>query len=202
MLISLVVSGQLVKVTSKKSPQNSKLKKHSESPDLAPTKLSKVLSRIKGMGVCVLTSPALVASVTVTGLLLLGGRQLNLWQSWELSVFDTMMRLRPPLEPDPRLLVVEVTEADIQSLKQWPMTDAVMNQVLSNLAQYEPAVIGLDIFRDFSQPPGEQELSATMANTDSIIPVCKMESAEDPGVPYSLKSSLVSNRIIYWTFSI
>lgn len=183
LLISLVVSDQLVKVTSQKSPQNSKLKTHSKSQGLVPKKLSKVLSRLKGISVSVLTSPALIASVTVTGLLLLGSIKLNLWESWELSVFDRMIQLRPPLPPDPRLLVVEVTEADIQSLKQWPMTDAVMNQVLKNLAQHEPAVIGLDIFRDFSQPPGEQELSETMANTDSIIPVCKMESAEDPGVP-------------------
>ncbi|NEO99519.1 MAG: CHASE2 domain-containing protein [Symploca sp. SIO2E9] len=177
------MSGQLVKLTSQKSPRNSKLKKHSKSQDLAQTRLSKVLSRLKSIGVSVLTSPALVASVTVTGLLLLGGRQLNLWESWELSAFDKMIQLRPPLPPDPRLLVVEVTEADIQSLKQWPMTDAVMNQVLKNLAQHEPAVIGLDIFRDFSQPPGEQELSETMANNDSIIPVCKIESGNDPGVP-------------------
>lgn len=55
---------------------------------------------------------AFMASVAIAGLVL-GVRSLGMMQNLELSVFDTMMRTRPDESPDPRLLVITVTEADI-----------------------------------------------------------------------------------------
>ncbi|MEQ9668031.1 CHASE2 domain-containing protein [Coleofasciculus sp. G2-EDA-02] len=109
----------------------------------------------------------------------------------EISAYDGLMQLRPSLPPDPRLLVVEVTEKDIQSLKQWPMSDAVMTQLLQTLQQYEPAVIGLDIYRDIAIPPGHAELSQLLQTSDNIIPICQISESENrgtlppPGVPDS-----------------
>ncbi len=45
-------------------------------------------------------------------------RHLGGFQPLELVVFDLMMYLRPYEEPDPRLLIVEITEKDIKALKQ------------------------------------------------------------------------------------
>jgi CHASE2 domain-containing sensor protein len=123
-----------------------------------------------------------IVTLVVTGLLL-GLRQVNGFQQLELSAFDRMMQLRPALPPDQRLLVVAVTEADIQSQKKYPLTDAVVNQLLQNLEQYQPAAIGLDIYRYLEQPPGHAEFSSTLQKSDRIIPICKRRDANNPGTP-------------------
>ena len=147
-----------------------------------PTKISTGLSRLKRLGSSVLGRPALLAGLIVTGLLL-GGRQLRLLEPLELSTFDWLMQLRPALPPDPRLLVVTVTEEDIQSQDKYPLTDAVINQLLARLEQYQPAVIGLDIYRDLPVPPGHAELSNRLSKSDRIIPVCKITNGGNPGTP-------------------
>ncbi|NER53015.1 MAG: CHASE2 domain-containing protein [Symploca sp. SIO1A3] len=167
---------------------------HEESQATTPAKLSIFWSRLKRVGdsivtnpalvasLTVLKNPALVASLTVTSLLLIG-RQLGFPEPLELSAYDKLLQLRPGLPPDERLLIVEITEEDVQSLEEWPMTDKLMNQLLEQLEQYQPAVIGLDIFRDISVPPGHKELSSQLKNSDRIIPICKISNAKEPGTP-------------------
>jgi CHASE2 domain-containing sensor protein/tRNA A-37 threonylcarbamoyl transferase component Bud32 len=153
------------------------------------TKLSAVWSRLKGVSRSVFGRPALLASLAVTGLLV-GGRQLSLTvlqsdplESWELSAYDRMLQLRPALPPDSRLLVVKVTEADIQAQGEWPVSDAVIDRLLKNLQVHEPAVIGLDIYRDFAQPPGEEALAQRLQTSDRIIPACQLSDEENPSIP-------------------
>jgi CHASE2 domain-containing sensor protein/tRNA A-37 threonylcarbamoyl transferase component Bud32 len=101
------------------------------------------------------------------------------------------MQLRPAVPPDPRLLVVKVTEPDIQSYPPYPLTDAVINQLLTKLEKHQPAVIGLDIYRDLPQQPGNAELSTQLRTSDRIIAMCQRKNAENrdvappPGVPES-----------------
>ena len=145
-------------------------------------KLSILWSHLKRVGGSILKHPALLASLTVTSLLLIG-RQLGFPQSLELSAYDRLRQLRPALPPDERLLVVEITEEDVQSLEEWPMTDQLMNKLLQQLEQYQPAVIGLDIFRDIPVPPGHEELSNRLKNSDRIIPICKISTDNELGTP-------------------
>ncbi|MEQ8961480.1 MAG: CHASE2 domain-containing serine/threonine-protein kinase, partial [Coleofasciculus sp. C2-GNP5-27] len=114
---------------------------------------------------------------------LLGTRQLALLQPLELYAYDRLMQLRPSLPPDPRLLVVEVTEEDIESLEQWPMTDALMHQLLSQLEQHQPTVIGLDMYRDIPIPPGNSQLTQLFQNSDNIIPICRLGNETKRGTP-------------------
>lgn len=153
-----------------------------QPPSPVPSKQPQVWLRLKQLASSKLLRPAILASLTVTSLLFVG-RMLGLSQSLELNAFDQLMQVRPALPPDPRLLIVEVTETDILSLKTYPITDAVMTQLLSKLDQYQPAAIGLDIFRDIPQPPGHAELSSLLKKSDRIIPVCKLSDAESPGNP-------------------
>ena len=77
-------------------------------------------------------------------------------QSWELSAFDQLMQLRSVVAPfvklepleqsDPRLLIVGVSEEDIQAQQRSIMSDQVLAQALSQLQQYQPKVIGLDLY--------------------------------------------------------
>ena len=126
--------------------------------------------------------PAPIASLAVT-LLVLGGRQLQGLQAPELGVYDRLMQLRAPEEPDPRLLIVAVTEADIQAVGRWPLSDETIHQLLQKLERYQPRAIGLDIYRDIPQPPGRKELVKYLQQSDRTIAICKLsEGNKDIGV--------------------
>ncbi len=106
-----------------------------------------------------LTIPIPVITVSgITILSLLFFRQLGGFQPLEVAIFDAMMRLRSDEGPDPRLLIVEITEEDIQYLQQWPMSDRTLAKVLVSLQKHQPKAIGIDIYRDIPHPPGHSEL--------------------------------------------
>ena len=62
-----------------------------------------------------LSGTVLVANVAVSALVI-GGRQLSLLEGLELSLADSLVRLQPDKDADPRLLVVAVDEEDISNL--------------------------------------------------------------------------------------
>ncbi len=98
----------------------------------------------------------IIPSLTMITLLVI--RQLGGLQPLELVAFDNMVRSRPQADPDPRLLIVEITESDLQFLKQWPVSDGILAQVLVTLQRHKPRVIGIDLFRDLAIPPGHEAL--------------------------------------------
>ncbi|MFE1745330.1 CHASE2 domain-containing protein [Coleofasciculus sp. H7-2] len=159
---------------------------------LSKGNLHTVRSHLRRTGALILGQPALVVSVVVS-LLVLGVRQQGLLETLELGAYDQMIRLRPAEEPDPRILVVAVTEADIQTYKQYPLSDERMHQLLAKLLAKEPRVIGLDIFRDLPVPPGHAGLAALMQKDSRIVPVCKVKDSESPGnaAPPSVSESRV-----------
>ncbi|MEQ8973118.1 MAG: CHASE2 domain-containing serine/threonine-protein kinase [Coleofasciculus sp. C1-SOL-03] len=171
-----------MKETSGELYQNHALEQSEES------KLSVLWSRLKRIGSLTWKNPVLLTSLAVTGVLL-GTRQLALLEPLELYAYDRLMQLRPSLPPDPRLLVVEVTEQDTASLEQWqsreqwPMTDALMHKLLSKLQQHEPTVIGLDLYRDIPIPPGNPELTQLFKQSDNIIPICRLGDETTDGTP-------------------
>lgn len=124
----------------------------------------------------------LLTGLVVTGLVV-GLQQLGWLQFFELWGYDTLVRLRPDEGPDDRLLVVGIDEADLQSLRQFPLHDDTIARLLSILASYEPSAIGLDIYRDIPQGTGEAELGQVFQQHDNIYAVCKLSDAMNPGVP-------------------
>ncbi|MEW6498577.1 MAG: CHASE2 domain-containing protein, partial [Cyanobacteriota bacterium] len=91
-------------------------------------------------------------SMAITSLVL-GIRRAGHLQALELQAFDHLMQTRPAEPPDSRLLVVTVTEEDIQAQKNEPrrgsLSDRSLLRLLEKLESYQPRVIGLDIYRDF-----------------------------------------------------
>lgn len=83
----------------------------------------------------------LVTSLGVTVLVLLA-RELKWLQRWELRAYDEMMLLRPLEPPDKRILLVTVTDKDLQQQKN-PLSDETINQLLKKIQSYQPRVIGL-----------------------------------------------------------
>jgi CHASE2 domain-containing sensor protein len=56
------------------------------------------------------------------------------------------------------LLIVEITESDLQSLQRPSPSDRDVARVIANLQKHQPRVIGLDLYQELSQPPGQVEL--------------------------------------------
>lgn len=131
---------------------------------------------------------AIAVSMAMTGLIL-GVRYIGMLQSIELSAYDFLMRSRPAEKPDSRLLIVTVTEADIQAQNQsqaprrGSLADRALVQLLDKLIPAQPAVIGLDIYRDYPASTTAPTL-ANQLQTDRIVGVCKVsdEAIGDPGV--------------------
>ncbi len=122
-----------------------------------------------------------LTSVVITGLLV-GARQLGMLQGFELGAFDQMMRSRPDLGPDDRLLVVGIEEKDIQTREEYPLHDSTLATLLEKLEQYQPRAIGIDIIRDVPQGNGRADLIKTLKENEKIIAVCKLSDANEPGI--------------------
>ena len=125
----------------------------------------------------------LIASVVVTAFVV-GVRQLGMLQSLELQAFDSLMRLRPDEGPDPRLLIITVTEADIQAQAQKyrsSLSDDAMSALLKKLEPFQPRIIAADIYHDF--PFERKEMMAHLQQDQRFIGVCEVGgTAENPGI--------------------
>jgi diguanylate cyclase (GGDEF)-like protein len=114
--------------------------------------------------------------------LVMGVRQLGGMQSWELHTYDQMMRLRPDRPPDPRLLVVAITEEDMRLQQRTIISDEVIAQLIERVQENRPAVIGLDLYRDIPQPPG-QHLLHQQLQADNVIVVKNLGNTGSDQIP-------------------
>jgi len=116
----------------------------------------------------------LVISPTVTGLVILGSLT-GIYQNLEWSVLDRWFRIGTSEAREYRIVVVEVGESDISELGQWPMSDGTMAQLLTEIKQQQPRVIGLDFYRDLKQGNLEEQkqLETVFRTTPNIIGVEK-----------------------------
>ncbi|NJR16026.1 MAG: CHASE2 domain-containing protein [Calothrix sp. CSU_2_0] len=118
----------------------------------------------------------LFTSVGVTALIT-GMRHLQWLQPLELAAYDYMVRSRAATTPDNRLLLVKVTEDDIQR-EGYPLPDATVNKLLVKLESYKPRVIGLNIYR-----PQQTNFGDGVKNKSDIIGVCKFSSVKSSEIP-------------------
>jgi diguanylate cyclase (GGDEF)-like protein len=98
-------------------------------------------------------------------------------------VFDQIVRIQPEETVDPRLLIVAITEEDIQKLQQWPLSDQILAQVLQNLQRHHPRVIGLDLYRDIPTQPGSTALKTQLQAANVIAIESYGNIPSPPGVP-------------------
>lgn len=124
----------------------------------------------------ILRSPwfALLLISIAVFLVLQSFRTLGFLESLELAAYDGFVRLRPGSSgPETRIVLITVSEKDIQDLGRWPLTDATLAEALQILAQAGPRAVGLDIFRDISVPPGREMLDAVLTRDKCIVAVMK-----------------------------
>src|SRR6476646_8456797 len=86
-------------------------------------------------------------------------------QPLEWAALDQYFRWRPKETLDSHLLIVGINEADLKQVKQWPIPDAVLAQLLLKLRSQQPKAIGLDLYRDFPVEPGHKALVKVFETT-------------------------------------
>ncbi|CUR35091.1 Adenylate cyclase [Planktothrix tepida PCC 9214] len=126
---------------------------------------------------------AVVVATILALSLVLGIYYLGWLQPLELVAYDQMVRLRPTLMADPRLVVIGITEEDIQAFNRWPLSDEVIARLLEKLLQYQPKVIGLDLYRDIRYEPGHEQLRQQFKTSDNIIAINSLGYSEAKGTP-------------------
>ena len=97
----------------------------------------------------------------------------GIFQSFELFALDVWFRLRPQEAKEKRIVVVTIEESDIEQLGHWPMSDRILNQLITKIARHKPRAIGLDIYRDVPVAPGTSELEAVFRSTSNLIGIEK-----------------------------
>lgn len=132
------------------------------------------------------TGLQLLITTTVVTSLVIGLRQLGALETWELAAIDSLQRWRPLEGGDPRLLVVTITEADIQAQtqRQGSLSDRTLEQLLTKLEQYQPRAIGLDIYRDTPVSTAHPNLTKYLQNSKNFVGLCKVSDPDtnNPGI--------------------
>ncbi|MEO0771369.1 MAG: CHASE2 domain-containing protein, partial [Cyanobacteria bacterium J06649_4] len=128
-----------------------------------------------------------------TGMLLLLA-QFGFFQPMEVKIFDLLTRITTQRRfsssdatlYSERVLIVAITEEDIQTQAQWPLSDGIFAQLIGQLQQHDPAVVGLDIYRDIPHYPGTSELAEQLAQ-DNVITITNLDSLGEVEVPSPLQ---------------
>ena len=112
-------------------------------------------------------------------------RHIGWLQPIELQAFDRLMHLRPIEDPDSRLLLIAIDEADIQYQNQrnmalrWSLSDEALAKLLAKIMPYRPRAVGIDIYRDFRADPNYPGLAEALNNSDRLYAVCKVPAPQD-----------------------
>ncbi|MDX2244752.1 MAG: CHASE2 domain-containing protein [Leptolyngbyaceae cyanobacterium bins.302] len=132
---------------------------------------------------------ALTTSLVLTSLIS-GLRAWGVLLPLEFAAFDQMTRLRPEESPDPRLFVVTIDDEDLRLQRQKEplsgvsISDRNLDRLLKLVMQYQPAAIGLDMYRDEkSQYPS---LVAQLRDNPTLIGICKV--GYDKTNPYGIQA--------------
>ncbi|MEB3211185.1 MAG: CHASE2 domain-containing protein [Leptolyngbyaceae bacterium] len=121
-----------------------------------------------------------IATVAVSGTVL-GIRQLGWLQRFELVAYDRIVQLSPGEPTDSRLLVVGITEDNLRELQRPTPSDESLATVIQNLQQYNPRVIGIDLYRELPQDPGRDAFLEAI-DAPNIIAITKLEDRGDRGI--------------------
>lgn len=118
--------------------------------------------------ISILPEMAVIGALVLTRLA--GGFQFLEW-----AALDLGLRLRPTEPPDNRIVIVGIQEADIRGPGKFPIPDQTLAQVLNQLQTYQPAAIGVDIYRDAPVEPGHQALvralqAPNMIAVEKVLP--------------------------------
>lgn len=114
----------------------------------------------------------------IVTVVILAMRSTGLLQPMELAAYDHLMRLRPAEAIDSRILVVEVTQADVNQQGGYPLSDATLVKTIAALQPLQPVAIGLDMHRFQPRGEGRQRLITQFQQDSKLLTVCAFNQAD------------------------
>ena len=147
-------------------------------------------------------SKVLVATALITAVVS-GGRYAGWLQPAELQAFDRLMSIRPAESGDSRILIVTIDKAERATYGQDTPTGRVsisdfnLDRLLTQLNQYQPRAIGLDLYRDFAATP---EMTEQFRQNVRLLTVCKARYIKGDSIPPP--PGTASDRVGFSDFSI
>ena len=119
-------------------------------------------------------------------------RHLGWLQSLEFQFYDFFIRHQPKSTTSDPIVLVELTEEDIHNpLVDYPIYDDTLAELLRKIEADQPAVIGLDIWRDMPVPKsgvGLQEFNQVLQSHSNIVAIFTRGTRIAP--PAILKSNI------------
>lgn len=117
-------------------------------------------------------------------------RRLGWLQFLEFRAYDALVQRQPKLATGDPIVLVLMTEDDIKSESlDYPLTDQKLAELLRILLKQEPAVIGLDLWRDQPVPKDKahlQELNEVLLAHTNIVAIYTLAGIPPPAAlaPY------------------
>ena len=101
------------------------------------------------------------------------------FQQPELQFYDRLVRAQPKAKPaDSRIVIVAITDEDIQRLGTHVLSDIRLAEILRTIAALRPATIAVDLFRDLPLPDngidGNAELAAVFKQYPNILAIQRL----------------------------
>ena len=127
----------------------------------------------------------LIVLVVFCGALII--RHLGLLQFLEFHAYDFFIQRQPKAATSAPIVIVEMTEADIHSPSlDYPIHDDKLAELLRILESGEPAVIGLDIWRDIPVPKsgaGIRKFNEVLLSYSNIVAIFTLGDTERAPIP-------------------
>lgn len=95
-------------------------------------------------------------------------RENGVFEQSELGVYDSLVRSQLNEPADRRIVVVEISEADIQEFR-WPFSDRLFAKLINQLTVAKPAVIGIDKYLDIPVLEGREELINAISKAGNVV---------------------------------
>lgn len=126
----------------------------------------------------------ILLTTLVTTLFISLMRTLGAMQYLELLALDFLFVRYSTNTNNPEIVLVKISESDLQSLQEYPVSDSTLTKALGKINLQQPTVIGLNIFRDFPVASGKlnkeenilayQNLIEIFKNTENLLGIEKV----------------------------
>ena len=129
-------------------------------------------------------------TITILVFLSIGiARFLGFLESAELQTLDWLFQIRNSEPKEERIVIVEISESDLNQFTQYPITDYELYLLLSKIQEQNPRVVGIDLYRDLTVKPEYQQGEIKLNNflespfNNNIIGIEKtIDSPDNPKV--------------------
>ena len=120
-------------------------------------------------------------ATVVTSAFILGLRQVGAFVPAELAVWDRLGSAQSDQGPDPRLLIVGISEADVRQSGGFTLSDADLATAINNLQAHQPARIGIDLLREQPMGEGADDLAASLKDPNVAV-ITRLSDADSDNI--------------------